>query len=109
MDPQQQQQMQSMMAGFGAAVLIVWVLILAFLVVLFWRIFAKAGMAGALGLIAIIPGFGFLICLCILAFSQWRVVPVAPGYAAGMTPYPQPYPPQYPPSNYPPAGPPTQL
>lgn len=110
MDPQQQQQMATAMAGFGAAILIVWVLILAFLVFLFWRIFAKAGMSGALGLIAIIPGFGFLICLCILAFSQWRVAPVPPGYAAGMTPYPPAYPPQpYPPANYPPSGPPTQL
>lgn len=101
MDPQQQQQM----AGMGAAILLIWVVILAFLVFLFWRIFSKAGMSGALSLIAIIPGFGFLICLCILAFSTWRVGPVPTGYAVGDTPYP----PAYPPANYPPAGPPSQL
>lgn len=32
MDPQQQQQMAGMMAGFGAAVLVLWLLILAFLI-----------------------------------------------------------------------------
>lgn len=106
MDPQQQQQMAGMMAGMGAAILLVWAVILAFLVFLFWRIFAKAGMSGALGLIAIIPGFGFLICLCILAFGTWRVSPVPPGYALGEAPYP---PQAYPPANYPPTGPPSQL
>ena len=105
MDPQQQQQMAGMMAGFGVAILIFWLLALAFLVFVFWRIFTKAGMAGALGLIAIIPGFGLLICLCILAFGQWRVAPAAPGYALDA----QMYPPAYPPQNYPPSGPPAQL
>lgn len=99
MDPQQQQRMAGMMAGFGVAVLFVWIVVLAFLVFLFWRIFSKAGMSGALGLIAIIPGFGFLICLCILAFGSWRVSPAAPGYAIGSMPYPPaPYPPSEPPS-----------
>lgn len=106
MDPQQQQQLAGMMAGMGIAIGLIWLLIIAFLVFLFWRIFAKAGMSGALGLIALIPGFGFIICLCILAFSQWRVSTVPPGYAAGLPAYP---PPSYPPSNYPPAGPPSQL
>ncbi len=101
MDPQQQQQMAGLMAGFGAAFLVFWLLALAFLVFVFWRIFTKAGMAGALGLIAIVPGFGFLICLCILAFGQWRVHAVPPGYALDAQPYPS--------QTYPPSGPPAQL
>lgn len=106
MDPQQQQQMAGMMASFGIAFVLVWLLMVVFFVFLFWRIFTKAGMAGALGLIALFPG----ICLCILAFSQWRVTPAPSGYAIGTTPYPPAYPPQaYPPANYPPAGPPAQL
>lgn len=115
MDPQQQQQMAGMMASFGIAFVLIWLLMVIFFVFLFWRIFTKAGMAGALGLIALLPGLGWIICLCILAFSQWRVTPVTTGYAVGTVPYPPAYPPQsypaqsYPPASYPPAGPPTQL
>ena len=108
MDPNQQQQLAGMMAGMGAAILIVWLVMLAFFVFLFWRIFVKAGMSGALGLIALVPGFGWIICLCILAFSNWRAAAVPPGYAVSPTAYPpQSYP--APPSNYPPSGPPSQL
>ncbi len=42
-----------------------------FLVWLFHRIFSRAGYNGWLGLLALIPGFGVLICLCILAFDSW--------------------------------------
>lgn len=106
MDPQQQQHIAGLMASMGVVIVCIWFIILAFMVFLFWRVFTKAGMAGPLGLIALVPGFGWLICLCILAFSDWRVVPLAPGYAAGASGYP---PPAYPPANYPPSGPPSQL
>ncbi|MCL2881876.1 MAG: DUF805 domain-containing protein [Coriobacteriia bacterium] len=46
-------------------------LIAAFFVVLFYRIFHRAGYSGWLGLLSLIPGFGTLICLCILAFDTW--------------------------------------
>ena len=42
------------------------------------RIFTKAGMAGPLALLLLIPGVGGLVVLCVLAFGQWRVAPVAP-------------------------------
>jgi hypothetical protein len=90
MDPQQQQA-ANMMAGMGAGVMIVVFLIffvfLAFGIFLLWRIFTKAGMAGPLSLLVIVP-FGPLIVLCILAFGEWKVVP-APVYGS--------LPPQYPP------------
>ncbi|MBO0792036.1 MAG: hypothetical protein J2P36_13965 [Ktedonobacteraceae bacterium] len=106
--------------------------VFAFFVFLFWRICEKAGYSGALSLIALIPGIGILILLCILAFSQWPSQPMGynpmaptPGYAPMQPmpmqqqvypgqPYPpqqaQPYPPQQPypgqpyqqPSSYPP-------
>jgi len=68
------------------------VVILAFFVVLFYRIFHRAGYNGWLGLLALIPGFGSLICLCILAFDVWpakkkqdelAVRCVLPGYGEG--------------------------
>ncbi len=98
MDPEQQQHVAAMMAGFGMIFFMITVVIYAILVFLFWRICTKAGMAGPLALIAIIPAIGPLIVLCILAFGDWKVVPVPPYYA--------PLPPQYPPPpTYSPQGP----
>lgn len=96
MNPQQQQQVAGLAAGFGFAVIFVYLLIFIFFAFLFWRIFTKAGMAGALGLIALIPGFGILICMCILAFGSWRVAPLPQGYASG----PPSYPPTFPPASF---------
>jgi hypothetical protein len=44
---------------------------LAFMIYCWWRIFSKAGYSGALGLLVLVPGFGGLIVLCILAFGSW--------------------------------------
>ncbi len=103
MDPQQQQQIAGLAASMGIAVLFFGLLISAFLVFVFWRIFTKAGLAGPLSLLVLIPGIGALVVLCILAFSQWKVVPAASLYASGLPVYP---PAAYPPANYPPPGPP---
>ncbi len=94
MDPQQQQNFGAVMAGMGIFVFLFVAVILAFVIFLFWRIFTKAGMSGALAFLLLVPGVGGLIVLCILAFAQWKVVPVAtPGY-----------PPLGAPPNYPPLG-----
>jgi hypothetical protein len=95
MDPQQSQQFGAAIAGMMGIFIICWLLFMAFAVFCFWRIFTKAGMAGPLSLLLIIPGIGPLIVVCILAFGEWKVVPVAQ-YA--------PLPPAYPPPpSYPPA------
>jgi uncharacterized membrane protein YhaH (DUF805 family) len=63
-----------MMAMFGAMMGTFLIVGLAFTVLtvwLFWRIFAKAGFNGAMGLLCLIPSIGFLICIVILAFSAW--------------------------------------
>ena len=99
MDPQQAQNQAvfaHMMAVMMPMILLFWLVIMALLVFVFWRIFVKAGMSGPLGLLVIIPGIGWLIALCILAFSDWKVAPITP---------PAYYPPSYPP---PPAYPPAQ-
>ena len=97
--------------------------IIAFTIFIFWRIFKKTGQNGAMSLIALIPGIGTIIVLCILAFGKWPieieveqhrmmhgVVPPAPapqtypGYAQPGQPQPPymqyPAPPQYPPQQY---------
>jgi len=56
-------------------------------VVLFWLICKKAGMSPLLSLLCLIPYCGPFIVLCILTFSNWRVIPA---------PQPPPYPPVQP-------------
>jgi hypothetical protein len=67
----------------------------------YWMIYKKAGFSPWLSLFSIIP-MANLIVLYIVAFSQWKVVPVAQlqtGYPAPYPPaYPAPYPPQVPPA-----------
>jgi uncharacterized membrane protein YhaH (DUF805 family) len=96
MDPQQQQQFGSMMAGFIGVIIIFGLIFLAFLIFLLWRIFTKAGLSGALSLLVLIPGIGSLVVLCVLAFADWKVVP-----APTAAPY---YPPVYPPPPPPPSS-----
>jgi uncharacterized membrane protein YhaH (DUF805 family) len=101
MDPDQQHA-ANMLAGMGFGIFLFIALVglafLAFWVFLYWRIFTKAGLSGALALIILFPFFGYIIVLCILAFSEWKVVPAPLAY--GLQPYPPP------PPNYPPAPPP---
>ncbi len=63
-----------LMAGFAAFYLFFIVIGIASIVLfiwMYWRIFEKAGFSGALSLLNLVPGFGNLICLIILAFSTW--------------------------------------
>ncbi len=60
-----------MLAGFACVYFIFIAVVMAFLIFCLWRIFTKAGYSGAMALIALIPGLGGLICLCILAFGNW--------------------------------------
>jgi len=94
MDTQQAQNYGAFLAGMSGIFLIFVFAALAFVIFLFWRIFAKAGMSGALAFLLLVPGIGTLIVLCILAFGQWKVVPANSAIA---------FPPNYPPT-YPPAG-----
>jgi hypothetical protein len=67
----------------------------------FWMIFKKAGFTPWLALLLFIP-LANIIILYVLAFSQWKVAPVA--QLTGGYP-PTAYPPAYPPAAYPPAAP----
>jgi hypothetical protein len=91
MDPQQQHAANAL-AGLGVGLILFGFLLVfafvAFFIFLHWRIFTKAGLAGPLALLLLVPGVGWLIVPCILAFSDWPVAPVA------VAPY---YPPVYPP------------
>lgn len=96
----QQQQAANLMAGMGAGAVLfglaIAIAIAIFFIYLIWRIFTKAGLAGPLSLLVLLPGIGPLIVLCILAFSEWKVVPATSTYASNL--------PVYPPASYPPSS-----
>jgi uncharacterized membrane protein YhaH (DUF805 family) len=98
MDPQQQQQFAGAIAGMMGVFALVGFAIIAFGIFLFWRIFTKAGLSGPLSLLILIPAVGWIIVVCILAFSEWRVTPIAaaPYYPPIYPPPPPPAPPTYP-------------
>jgi len=64
-------QMLAMVSAMMGTILIIALAFAVLTVWLFWRIFAKAGFNGALGLLCLIPSFGFIICIIILAFGEW--------------------------------------
>jgi hypothetical protein len=65
---------------------------LAVVIVPFWFILKKAGLSPWLSLLNAVP-LGNLILLYVLAFSEWKVPPVAQVWPA-QPPYPPSYPPQ---------------
>ncbi len=64
-------QAMAMVGAMMGTIIIIALAFIALTVWLFWRIFAKAGFNGALGLLCLIPSVGFLICIIILAFGEW--------------------------------------
>jgi uncharacterized membrane protein YhaH (DUF805 family) len=109
MDPNQVNHMAGAIAGMMGFFMLFGFAIVAFAVFLFWRILTKAGLAGPLALLVLFPGIGWIIVVCILAFSEWRVTPLPPTYG-GLQPYPPP-PTSYqppPPTSYNPPQPPHQ-
>jgi Zn-dependent protease with chaperone function len=79
-DPQAQAMALAMLPFIGIGVLVIW----AIVIIPFWQIFKKAGMAAPLSLLMLLP-FVNLVMLYVLAFSRWKVVP-APDFGAGYLP-----------------------
>jgi hypothetical protein len=77
-----------------------------FSVIIYWRIFSKAGYSGAMGLLMFVP-IANIVVLCILAFGEWPIYKElnylrqqagrGPQYPSSPQQYP-PSPQQYPPS-----------
>jgi hypothetical protein len=55
----------------GGFISLIWAVIC---LILWWKVFSKAGYAGAIALLTLVPLFGDLILLCILAFGKWPVL-----------------------------------
>jgi hypothetical protein len=93
MDPNQVNHMAGAIAGMMGFFMLFGLAITAFAIFLFWRILNKAGLSGPLSLLLLIWPIGLIVVVCVLAFSDWRVIPAPYG---GLQPYPPP-PPNYPP------------
>ncbi len=88
-------QIQHIVVAMMAILPLIILVCLAIVIIPFWFICKKAGFSPWLSLLNIVP-LGNLILIYVLAFAQWKVVPVPQmGYPP---PYPQPpLPPQLPP------------
>ncbi len=73
--PNNQSQAQAVgasLAAFGLIVGIISLALLVFSVIIYWKIFSKAGYSGAMGLWMFVP-IANIIVLCILAFGTWPI------------------------------------
>ncbi len=86
-DPEQAKKMAMIFLGIMPIVVIVF---LAIVILPFWFICKKAGFSPWLSLLNIVP-FGNIVLIYVLAFADWKVMPITQmqvGY-----PYPPPPPP----------------
>ena len=93
--PEQIQQAQKILAVF-LPVMMLFILVAAVIVVIpCWFICKKAGFSPWLSLLNLVP-VGNLIFLYVLAFADWKVVPLPPQAWGPPPPYPPqpPYPPR---------------
>jgi hypothetical protein len=85
---------QKMVVAMMAIVPIIIIIAIAVVMIPCWFILKKAGFSPWLSMLCLIPSLGTLVLLYVLAFAEWKVVPVP--QAAFPPPYPPP-PPPYPP------------
>lgn len=66
------QQLATILASFGLIFGLIGIAAVVFAVIVYWKIFSKAGYNGAMGLLMFVP-IANLIVLCILAFGEWPI------------------------------------
>ncbi|HTX77608.1 MAG TPA: hypothetical protein VMD29_15470 [Terracidiphilus sp.] len=89
------EQAQKMAMAILAIMPFIFIIGLAIVIIPFWFICKKAGFSPWLSFLNIVP-FGGIILWYVLAFADWKVVPMAPPVFVPPSPYPPqpPYPPQ---------------
>jgi flagellar basal body-associated protein FliL len=91
-DADQARQAMMAMAAIIPIMIIIMLIVVAIIIVPFWFICKKAGFSPWLALLNLIP-LGNLVLLYVLAFADWKVVPLSQ-IAPVQPPYPPPYPPR---------------
>ena len=90
-----QEQIQKLVIAAMAFIPILMLIGIAIVMIPSWFVCKKAGFSPWLSLLCLIPSLGTLVLLYILAFSDWKVAPVAVQAWAPPAPYP-PQPPYEP-------------
>src|SRR5256712_2062523 len=62
----------SAIGAFLIVYLVIMLAIVIFSIIVWWKIFSKAGYSGALGLLMFVP-IANLVVLCVLAFGEWPI------------------------------------
>lgn len=60
------------LAGIIISSVVFGLIAIIFSVIIYWRIFSKAGYSGAMGLLMFVP-IANIVVLCILAFGEWPI------------------------------------
>ena len=83
--------------GYAIVVGLIMIASIIFAVIIWWRIFSKAGYSGAMSLLMFVP-IANLIVLCVLAFGEWPIYRELNHYRQMSSPQNLQYPqnPQYP-------------
>ncbi|GHO86541.1 hypothetical protein [Dictyobacter formicarum] len=66
-------QVAAALTAYFAIVGIIVLISIVFSVIIYWKIFSKAGYSGAMSLLMFVP-IANLVALCILAFGDWPVL-----------------------------------
>ncbi len=61
------------LVGSFLVILIISLAFTIFFAIVYWKIFAKAGYSGAMGLLMFVP-IANIIVLCMLAFAEWPIL-----------------------------------
>ena len=63
----------SAIGAFLIVYLVIMLAIVIFSIIVWWKIFSKAGYSGAMGLLMFVP-IANLVVLCVLAFAEWPIL-----------------------------------
>jgi heme/copper-type cytochrome/quinol oxidase subunit 2 len=66
------QQIAAALATFGLIFGLIGLVSIVFTVIIYWKIFSKAGYSGAMSLLMFVP-IANIVALCILAFGEWPI------------------------------------
>ncbi len=72
MPPDQSQAIGATVATFSIFIVVLALASIVFSVIIYWKIFSKAGYSGAMSLLMFVP-IANLIAMCILAFGTWPI------------------------------------
>jgi hypothetical protein len=103
MSEREAQQLGTIIAASSLVIMLIALAATVFGIIIYWKIFSKAGYSGAMSLLMLVP-IANIIVICMLAFGNWPILQELEQLRAQVRGGGQPFPQQ--PSFYPPQQPP---